>query len=102
MTNNEKVGLGLVILAAVSYVIYEYYTCPKLTILSLNPVDGSGSFQFGDTMGSIAPGGYSGGWGWTLSFASFTPGVGWTIQVTKNGTMRLSTLVSSIGTHKLL
>lgn len=101
LTAAHKIGLGVLVMGGLGYAAWKYWVAPPLTVFSLNPIDGSGHFQFGGARGAIAPGGYDGGWGWTLSFASFSPGTGWTVQVTKNGAMRKSTLINSIGTIQI-
>lgn len=98
LSTTGKIVGGLAIAGLIGYVGYNYLVCPPLTIFTLNPIDGSGTFQFGKAKGAIAPGGYDGGWGWTLSFSSFQPQQGWTVHVTKNGVIRKATLITMIGT----
>lgn len=95
-------ALGAAVLGTVAYVGIKFYCPPDLTILSLNPLDGTGTFQWGSAGGTLGPGGgYVAGWGWAGSFNAWVPTTGYTFTVTKNGTLYKTYPVNAAGIIKL-
>lgn len=97
MNNTAKVVIVATLVVGLGYLGMKYYYPPQLNIMSLNPLDGSGSFQWGRSGGGLGPGTYDPGWGWLGTFSSFVPGTGWTFVVTKNGAIYKTVIVNELG-----
>lgn len=98
MTTGWKIAIGLGVAGTLGYVYYRYSVAPVMAIYILNPLDGSGQFSWGSSSGSIGPGTVIAGWGWSASFAGFTPGQGWSVMVFKNGALYRQMTINSVGT----
>jgi len=97
MRTGWKIAIGAGVIGGLGFVWYKYSHPPAMTIYQLNPLDGSGQFAWGAADGGIGPGTMDAGWGWTGSFAGFTPGVGWTFQMFKNAALYKTTVISTVG-----
>jgi hypothetical protein len=94
-----KIAIGVAVAGAIGYVAYKFNKTPTLTVYNMNPLDGSGSYKFGKTSNPIGPSGIDGGWGFSGTWVSFTPNVGWTFQITKNGAIVKTIAVIGAGTY---
>ena len=97
MDNGTKFLIGGLVVIGLGYLGMKYYYPPNLVVNAINPLDGTGTYQFGDTTNPIGPQGVSGGWGWTGTFTTFVPGTGWTFVVSKNGTVYNTVTVNQVG-----
>lgn len=98
MHTGWKIALGIAVVGGLGYVYWRYTSPPLFTINALNPLDGSGFFNWGPANGPIGPGTFEAGWGWSGSFSGFVPGTGWTVMIFKNGALYRLLTVNSVGT----
>jgi hypothetical protein len=97
MQTGLKIVLGVGVIGAGIYVAMKHTKAPTLTVYTLNPIDGTGTFKWGKASGGIGTGTAVAGWGWTGGFINFVPGTGWSFQVFKNGTSKGTYPVTMVG-----